>query len=632
MKKNSNPFAPGHRKERPATILRTFLLTWLPLAVLIGAMLMFVYHTETKSSQIITERTEANEVSTLKEVIAADLHSAVSDLMILAGHHGLKSLLDGDMRFKSVLTSDYLGFSKYKGLYDQIRYLDESGLEVVRVNYNKGIPFVVPGVQLQNKGKRYYFKDAFVLEKGQVFVSPFDLNIERGAIEKPLKPMIRLGTPVFDSAGNKRGIVLINYLGAKLIRSIQKAYQGSSSIMLLNADGYFLKGAKTEEEWGFMYDDGAKRTLAGRFPDVWEKLKKSDEGSLITRDGLFTYARIYPVTEADRTSSGARLAYSPSRYAMDSSEYYWTLVSRITPGQMMAESQGVARQLGQLYFALLVLSALGAWLFASARQTSVEARLARERMADRLAASNRDLEEFAHIASHDLQEPLRKVIAFGDRLKAKYSDVLEERGRDYIERMSSATRRMQTLINDLLTYSRVSTKRQPFVPVNLAKITREVLSDLETRIAEVNARVEIGELPQLEADPLQMRQLMQNLIANALKFHKPNEPPVVTISSRILEAPDIAPASFNRQASAEIVVQDNGIGFPPRHADRIFGTFQRLHGRSRYEGTGIGLSVCRKIIERHAGTIKADGKPDKGARFIITLPLKQQKENFNAAA
>ena len=237
--------------------------------------------------------------------------------------------------------------------------------------------------------------------------------------------------------------------------------------------------------------------------------------------------------------------------------------------------------------------------------------------AEKLEKSNRELEDFAYIASHDLQEPLRKVQAFGDRLKVKYAENLEDQGRDYLERMQSAAGRMQTLINDLLTFSRVMTKAQPFASVDLGKTAREVVSDLEVRLEQTGGRVDIGELPTIAADPLQMRQLLQNLIGNALKFHKDDEPPVVTVSSQL--GSDQSPVN----GVCHISVADDGIGFDEKYSDRIFGAFQRLHGRTQYEGTGIGLAVCRKIAERHGGSIAANSTPGQGATFIVTLPVEQ---------
>jgi signal transduction histidine kinase len=241
--------------------------------------------------------------------------------------------------------------------------------------------------------------------------------------------------------------------------------------------------------------------------------------------------------------------------------------------------------------------------------------------AEKLQRSNRELENFANIASHDLQEPLRKVIAFGEKLKTKYSEVINESGRDYLERMQNAARRMQTLINDLLSFSRVSTKAQPFVPVNLTKVAHEVISDLEVLIKQKNGRVEVDDLITIDADPLQMRQLLQNLIGNALKFSKEDTPPIVKIYGKVIHPKD----GETPEKLYELTVEDNGIGFEERYADRIFGVFQRLHSRKEYEGTGIGLSICHKIVERHNGKIIAKSSPGEGATFIITLPLKQKE-------
>ncbi|MEH2068876.1 MAG: PAS domain-containing protein [Nostoc sp.] len=241
------------------------------------------------------------------------------------------------------------------------------------------------------------------------------------------------------------------------------------------------------------------------------------------------------------------------------------------------------------------------------------------RQRQELARSNKELQEFAFVASHDLQEPLRKIKTFGDRLKVTYSDILTDQGRDYLERMLNAVSRMQTLIEDLLTLSRVTTRAQPFVSVNLAKIAQEVLSDLEVYVQQTGASVEIGKLPTIKADPLQMRQLLQNLIGNALKFHRPQVPPAIKIYGSILnnQVNNILPDS----ELCQIVVEDNGIGFEEKYLDRIFNVFQRLHSTIEYEGTGIGLAICRKITERHHGRITAQSKPGQGSKFFVTLSV-----------
>lgn len=237
-----------------------------------------------------------------------------------------------------------------------------------------------------------------------------------------------------------------------------------------------------------------------------------------------------------------------------------------------------------------------------------------------LTRSNSELEQFAYIASHDLQEPLRKVTVFGDRLESGYAGVLGDKGLDYLSRMRDAARRMQSLIDDLLTFSRVTTKARAFVPTDLSETVKEVLSDLEVRIEQVKGRVDAGDLPTIEADPLQMRQLLQNLIGNALKFSKKDEPPVVKVHGSFSKGKVHAKGDDYYQ----LTVEDNGIGFDEQHVERIFKVFQRLHDRSEYEGTGIGLSVCRKIVERHGGSINAKSMSGEGATFTVMLPVKHE--------
>jgi PAS domain S-box-containing protein len=227
-----------------------------------------------------------------------------------------------------------------------------------------------------------------------------------------------------------------------------------------------------------------------------------------------------------------------------------------------------------------------------------------------LERSNRALQDFASVASHDLQEPLRKIQAFGDRLAVRCADQLGEPGRDYLGRITSAAGRMSVLINDLLAFSRVTSKAKPFARVDLNTVAREVVGDLEARVRQTGGRVEVGELPAVEADPTQMRQLLQNLIANGLKFHRKGEPPRVRVSGE-------AAGGVYR-----LTVSDNGIGFDEKYLPRIFDVFQRLHGRDEYEGTGIGLAICRKIVERHGGTITAHSRPGQGATFVVTLPMR----------
>lgn len=243
------------------------------------------------------------------------------------------------------------------------------------------------------------------------------------------------------------------------------------------------------------------------------------------------------------------------------------------------------------------------------------------RYAADLERSNRELEQFAYVASHDLQEPLRKIRTFSDRLLIKCADKLDEAGNDSLQRMQSAAVRMQTLIDGLLSLSRVTTQGQDFVAVDLNQIANEVVSDLEVQIEQAGGRVEVGHLPTIQADPLQMRQLLQNLIANGLKFRRLEAAPLVKVHGRFIHGR--SQRKTGRPATEEqcrILVEDNGIGFEQRHQERIFGVFERLHPRDVFEGMGIGLALCRKIVERHNGRITGHGNPGEGSVFEVLLP------------
>ena len=241
----------------------------------------------------------------------------------------------------------------------------------------------------------------------------------------------------------------------------------------------------------------------------------------------------------------------------------------------------------------------------------------------RLERSNAELQNFAYVASHDLQEPLRKIEAFGDRLLRKHGEHLPDAGQHYLDRINDAASRMRQLINDLLAFSRVSSKERKLVDIDLAEIVEGVVSDLHVRIEETDASVTVSALPIVEGDPTQMRQLMQNLISNALKFTRDGVRPEVSITASTRGGIDETGMPVRTCA---LTFKDNGIGFENRFAEQIFTIFQRLHGRAEYAGTGIGLTTCRKIVERHHGTISAHGEPGEGATFTVTMPLKQPNE------
>ncbi len=299
-------------------------------------------------------------------------------------------------------------------------------------------------------------------------------------------------------------------------------------------------------------------------------------------------------------------------------------LDRAMTGEMQTFEHSGLRADGNIYSAICtvlptVVDGARVGMFAISRDITEQraSRAALETALQDVRARNRELQEFAFIASHDLQEPLRKVQAFGDRLRIHLGETLDPEGADYIERMRSAASRMQQLIDDLLAYSRVATRGSQPVEVDLAQICQDVLGDLEMRIAQTGATIEVSPLPPLEADPTQMRQLLQNLLSNALKFRHPERSPHIVVGGETFEKS----GTDGVRRWLRLRIADNGIGFDNRYRERILLPFQRLHGRSEYEGSGIGLAIVRRIVERHGGSILADGKPNEGATFTVELPL-----------
>lgn len=246
----------------------------------------------------------------------------------------------------------------------------------------------------------------------------------------------------------------------------------------------------------------------------------------------------------------------------------------------------------------------------------------KERSLRELNRSNRDLEEFAYIASHDLQEPLRKISMFTERLRAKYDNALDSEGELFVERILASAANMRNLIDNLLDFSRVNRRSNPFTQVDLVSVINRVVADFEPTIAESGANVSIvGSIPAVEAVEQDMRQLFSNLLSNAIKFRRSGTPTEIAFRVDRVDDEALQPLGFSPGVTCvKIEVEDNGIGFDPEYSEKIFQIFQRLNGKSEYPGSGIGLAISKKIVEKHNGIIFAHGEPDKGAIFTVVLP------------
>ncbi|MBA2349267.1 MAG: hypothetical protein H0V81_13350 [Solirubrobacterales bacterium] len=420
---------------------------------------------------------------------------------------------------------------------------------------------------------------------------------------------VRAGAPfaLSDEVGDGRSATL-EYAQPILSRAGSRILVSGFPPKLIHAflGGYLAQVPNTASGEAYIIDSGGVvvgSAVEGSIPTI----RPEDEGLIPASDG------------------GGEGAYGDGRYFTSSpvGNTPWHVVVTASEANLFSSVRGSrkwvpwlllvgfgAAAVGVLFLIRRVL--LGAVRLASANAQLGTTNAALERRAQELARSNAELEQFASIASHDLREPLRKVQIFAAQLEAKEGERLTEDGRGYLRRMSRAGERMQLLIDDLLKFSRVATHAQPFVEVDMVDVVHDCVDDLEVVIAESGGTVDVGELPAIQADPAQMRQMMQNLISNALKFRREGVAPEVRIAGHL------------RGRLAEVTVADNGIGFDPRYATRIFRVFERLHGKDAYPGTGVGLALCRKIAERHGGAIVADSTPGAGATFTISLPVRHE--------
>ncbi len=330
---------------------------------------MVFYYRVNQKERLSIEKSEAPRVVLQTSILSDILQTAISDLMFLSEREDLEEILRGrEIGDPTHLAKDYLLFSEKKNFYDQIRLLDEKGMEIVRINFNHGKPAIVPKEELQSKQDRNYFVETFQLKRGQIYVSPFDLNLEGGEIERPLKPVLRIGTPVFDGSGRKRGIILLNYLGERLTYNLHMTQSvGMGQFMLLNSNGYWLYSPRPEWEWGFVFADRSHRTFGNLFPKAWQRINTAEAGQLHTAQGLFTFSKYYPLQEGINSNAGKSEGYDIPKRRFQSRGYHWILVSHV-PEQVL--NAGPRKLLANLLLIFIVSAgglAFGCWFLATIR-------------------------------------------------------------------------------------------------------------------------------------------------------------------------------------------------------------------------------------------------------------------------
>ncbi len=530
-----------------------------------------------------------------------------------------------DAQWKQRLATIFRQLLRSKPNYLQARYIGvaDGGRELVRVERSVGSATVtaVWGEALQRKGDAAYFRATIAREPGGLYVSPIELNREHGQIGAPPTPVVRASVPVFDAAGAPFGIVIVNYAIGPTLDALSESASPDDRLFVTNAAGAYLAHPDPRRE--FEFEAGEDVSATADFP-VLRRVLDAGEAAVV---------EVYE----DDVVAVRRVKYGP-----DGSQHTFAVIAETSLAGATAVSRAVLNRT-LLVMAVFVVLALGAGLalarsvarpitsLASAvRSIADDARrfdpppgLSAEasQLADALSAAftridrhtseleekNRELAQFAYIASHDLQEPVRTISSLVSLLVDHHVDQLEGDAKTSLEFLRESTERMQTLIHGLLEYSRLGHDAEA-TPTDLSALLQEVQQDLAAQIRATGATLDVGPLPTLRVLSVEVRVLFQHLISNALKFRRADVPLHVSVRAE------------NAETEWRFYVEDNGIGIERAHRDRVFLIFQRLHNRGVYEGSGIGLAHCSKIVSMHYGRIWVeDARSEEGVRFCFTL-------------
>jgi signal transduction histidine kinase len=567
-------------------VLRRSLAIFLPAALLTGGIVWALYATDRANERTLYEQAGTHLVDLQADIITRELKSVESDLLYLANQAVLRNYLSGAAG-KQELEAEYLLFCRQKGVYDQIRFLDAFGMERIRVNYDDGEPAIVPEGELQSKAGRYYFSQAILLDRGTVFVSRFDLNIEHEELERPLKPMIRFATPVFDREGAKRGVLVLNYLGHVLLHKLDEvSVNFPGAALLLNQEGYFLRGPASADEWGFML--GHDRTFRSYFPEEWPRLARSAEGQFRTAHGLFTFRTVGPRFPPEGEPPPVAAALDRNEPGAGSLR----LVSHIPPPVLSGRTTALLHRLLLLYGAVLglllplswYLGYIGAVRRCQGRQLAAsEARL-RALSLQLLAAQ----EEERRSLSRDLHDELGQVVTavtLDLQRAAQAGD--RDRKDELIGRALHGTGRLLDHIHEIATRLRPALLDD----LGLKDAVQSFLGDYEHQTGIVpHARLRFDHDALPAAVRANVYRILQEALTNVSKH---------AASPEVFVELDVVPGQV------ALTVRDVGVGFAPEALD----------------GKRLGLLGMRERAELLDGTFVVHSAPGKGTEVRVTLPL-----------
>ncbi len=577
-----------------------FARLYIPSFILIAVVFGWTFHSEWENKLELIQEQQAFTIKSQIERLNREFSWLSSDILSYLSHQEMVYFLNGQSDSIHELSKELLRGLKIKSIYDQIRFLDSSGQELLRINYNNGQPAIVPQAQLQNKSDRYYFKETIQLKPNQIYVSPFDLNVENGKVEVPYKPMLRFATPVSREDGSAAGIIIVNYFGERVLKILHET-SNSTVNMLLNADGYWLKAPQSEWEWGFMFNDRQHR-FEDIYPDAWKVFKRSESGAFQDSQGLFTFHKFRVVKDDMDTNTNS---VSPLMTLKNE----WIFVVH-TPATILDQKfNAFSQRVFMIVLPILLLHFLACSLLAITFERLSSAK-------NDAIRANESKSDFLANMSHEIRTPISSVAGLVHLLK-KNNPTLKQR--EYIEKMETASQILLGIVNDILDLSKMESGKfeldeECFVFDEVLEAVRSQLTFKAERkglafVIEKDALIPFA----FKSDSLRLCQVFLNLAGNAIKFTHKGE---VRIGILLLEETDDT-------ARLYISVRDTGIGLTQEQTQLLFQPFQQadISTTKNYGGTGLGLSICKKIIDAMNGEIGVKSEPDVGSEFWFKLSL-----------
>lgn len=593
-----------------------FFISFFPIILIVLSIMFGFYKAEISRYRFTLEMLEKTQMEHKKEDMLDDLEHVAFNLACLSDLSSLRSFVDDPSDSnKKDLIEDFFVFCAVEKKYDQIRFIDDKGLEIVRINYNKGNTEVVSPDKLQYKTKRYYFRDTYQLSKDQVFVSPLDLNIERGEIEKPLKPMIRFGKPIFTKDNVKKGVIILNFLAEGIIKRFSEHHSKHGLLtnhsLMVNHQGFWLKGFDSSDEWGFMFQNNKK--FEHYSADAWQIISSKDFGQFENDKGLFTFDTIYPIAEAQVSSTGSVHPFEESKAKLFSQGYFWKIINHIEREDLYSKNIDLLARIRLFFIMFFILWFMTSLFIAFLLQKRKEKAEELKEYAQQLQETNAMKDKLLSIISHDLRNPLSVITGMSTALIRDFADGFYDDAKSFCHDINVAGQRALTLLQNLMQWAQIQTGSLRCHPesIELRSLVDFNIDLLKTNSADKSITVVNDVAAEIMGlgDRNMIDVVLRNLINNAIKFTPENGSVTVT-------------AKDNGQ-EISVSVTDTGVGIAQEKIETLYKLDKdcvSTPGTNGERGSGLGLILCKDFIKKNGGQIFVESEISKGTTFTFTLP------------